>query len=152
MDYKVKLTKCHNEHHNRGVFHMWAKWAQGPAGRPGFESARAKTQLDTSLRRFTRKDPRLEGGGGQEEWLADHVDGRPAIHLLQIDLAKSVGTPLFPYISPLTAKDSITHSTYSSPLVKVQFSSSSASEALSGVESRVELSFRSSSGSSLGDQ
>jgi hypothetical protein len=39
MDPKVNLTKCQNEHHHRGVFEM-------------------------SLRRFTRKDLRLEGGGG----------------------------------------------------------------------------------------
>jgi hypothetical protein len=39
MDYKVKLTKCQNEHHHGGVFDTWtkwtkpqAKWAQGPAG------------------------------------------------------------------------------------------------------------------------
>jgi hypothetical protein len=42
----------------------------------------------------------LEGGGGREEWSTGHVDGRPAIHLLQTDLAKSVETPLSPYISP----------------------------------------------------
>jgi hypothetical protein len=39
MDYKVKLTKCKNEHHHEGVSNTWnkwarprAKWAQGPAG------------------------------------------------------------------------------------------------------------------------
>jgi hypothetical protein len=57
-----------------------------------------------SLRWFTRKDPRLEGGGDQEEWLASHVDGRSAIHLLQTDLAMSVETPLCPYIGPLRLK------------------------------------------------
>jgi hypothetical protein len=46
----------------------------------------------------------LEGSGGQEEWPTDHVDGRLAIHLLQADLAKSVETPLCPYISPLWLK------------------------------------------------
>jgi hypothetical protein len=59
MDYKVKLTKCQNEHHHRGVFDTWtkwakpqAKWAQGPvdwpnslAGQPRFESARPETWL-----------------------------------------------------------------------------------------------------------
>jgi hypothetical protein len=52
MDYKVKLTKCQNEHHHGGVFDMWtkwakpqAKWAQEPAGRPGFESAHQGTWL-----------------------------------------------------------------------------------------------------------
>jgi hypothetical protein len=71
-----------------------------------------------SLRRFTRKDLRFEGGGDREEWLAGHVDDRLAIHLLQTDLAKSVETPLCPYISPPIAEDSITHSTCSSPLIK----------------------------------
>jgi hypothetical protein len=73
--------------------------------------------------------------------------GRPAISLLQTDLAKSVETPLFPYMSPPMAEDSTTHSSCSSPHVKVWFSSSSTGKAPSGVES----SFRSSSGSSLRD-
>jgi hypothetical protein len=41
MDYKVKLTKCQNEHHHEGVFDTWtnwgkpqAKWAQGPTDQP----------------------------------------------------------------------------------------------------------------------
>jgi hypothetical protein len=41
MDYKVKLTKCQNEHHHGGAFDTWTKWAkpqawwaQGSAGRP----------------------------------------------------------------------------------------------------------------------
>jgi hypothetical protein len=33
MDYKVKLTKCQNNHHHGGVFDTWTKWAQGPADR-----------------------------------------------------------------------------------------------------------------------
>jgi hypothetical protein len=52
MDYKVKLTKCQNENHHRGVLDMrtkWAKlqakWAQGSANRPGFESAQPGTGL-----------------------------------------------------------------------------------------------------------
>jgi hypothetical protein len=68
------------------------------------------------------------------------VDGWLAVHLLQIDLAKSVETPLCPYINPPTPEDSTTYYTCSSPLVKVRFSSSSAGEALSGVESQVEQS------------
>jgi hypothetical protein len=72
-----------------------------------------------SLCQFTRKDPRLEGGGGREEWPAGHVDGQPTIHLPQTDLAKSVETPLCPYISPPMAEDSVTHTTCSSSLVKV---------------------------------
>jgi hypothetical protein len=82
----------------------------------------------------------LEDGGGRKEWTVGHVDGQPAIHLLQADLAKSVETPLYPYTSPPMAEDATTHSTCSSPLVIVQFSSSSTGEALSGVESRVEFS------------
>jgi hypothetical protein len=39
---------------------------------------------------------RVSGNG--EEWLAGHVDGRPAIHHLQTDLVKSVEAPLYPYI------------------------------------------------------
>jgi hypothetical protein len=37
-------------------------------------------------------------GGNLEEWLADHVDGHPAVHHLQINLVKSVEAPLYPYI------------------------------------------------------
>jgi hypothetical protein len=75
--------------------------------------------VGTSLCQFIRKDLRLQGGGGREEWPPGHVDGRSAIHLLQTDLAKSVETPLDPYISPLMAEDSTTHTTCSSPLVNV---------------------------------
>jgi hypothetical protein len=46
-----------------------------------------------------KKDLRLQGGGGQEEWPIDHVGGRPANHLVQTDLAKSVEIPFYPYIS-----------------------------------------------------
>jgi hypothetical protein len=89
-----------------------------------------------SLCWFTRKDLRLEGGGGREEWPAGHMDGRSAVHLLETDLARLVEAPLYPYISPAMAEDSTTHTTCSSPLVNVQFSS--ASEALSRVKSRVK--------------
>jgi hypothetical protein len=65
-----------------------------------------------------------------------HMDGRSAVHLLQTDLARLVETPLYPYISPAMAEDSTTHTTCSSPLVNVQFSS--AGEALSRVKSRVK--------------
>jgi hypothetical protein len=48
----VKLTKYQNEQHHGGVFDTWtkwdepqAKWAQGPASRPGFESAQPGTWL-----------------------------------------------------------------------------------------------------------
>jgi hypothetical protein len=102
----------------------------------------ARDLVETSLRRFTRKDLRLEGGGGREEWPVGHMDGRPIVHLLQTDLAKSVETPLCPYMSPPMTEDS-THSTCSSPLVKVQFSISTG-EALSRVESSIHSISRSS--------
>jgi hypothetical protein len=76
------------------------------------------------------------------------VAGQPVGHLLHTDLAESVETSLCPNISPPMAEDSTTHSTCSSPLVKVRFSSSSIGKALSGVESSIRL----SSGSSLGDR
>jgi hypothetical protein len=85
------------------------------------------------------KNPRPKGGGDCEEWSTGHVDGRPALHLLQTDPAKSVGTPLYPYISPPTAEDPTTHSTYSSLHVKVWFSSSSVGEVLLGVKHSLEL-------------
>jgi hypothetical protein len=68
------------------------------------------------------------------------MDDRPVIHLLQTDLAMSLETSLCHCMSPPppTAEDSTTHSTCSSPHVKIHFSSSSTSEALSGVESGVE--------------
>jgi hypothetical protein len=61
--------------------------------------------VDMSLRRFTRKDPRLEGGGGQEEWPTGHVDGWTAAHLLQTDLDKLVETTLYPHITPPMTED-----------------------------------------------
>ena len=48
-------------------------------------------------------------GGNWEEWSADHVDGRPAIHHLQTDSIKSVEAPLYPYIRILTVE--FTHTT-----------------------------------------
>jgi hypothetical protein len=54
------------------------------------------------------------------------------------DLTKSVTPPWTP-ISPLPVQIKATHTTYSSPLVKVSVSSSSSTgEALSGVKSRVK--------------
>jgi hypothetical protein len=45
----------------------------------------------------------------REEWLADHVDGRPAIHHLQTNLIKSVEAPLDLYIRILMVE--LTHTT-----------------------------------------
>jgi hypothetical protein len=54
-----------------------------------------------------------------------------------------VGNSSFdPYKYPLPMEFNIPHSTCSSPLVKVWFSSSSIGEALSGVQSRVESSLK----------
>jgi hypothetical protein len=83
-----------------------------------------------------------------ESWRGGREVGRLTIHLLQTDLAKSVETPLCPYISPPMAKDSTRHSTCCPPHVKVQFNSSSTGEA----QPRVESSIRSSSKSSLRDR
>jgi hypothetical protein len=44
-----------------------------------------------------------------EEWPADHVDGCPTIHHLQIDLIMSVEAPLYPYIRIPTVE--FTHTT-----------------------------------------
>jgi hypothetical protein len=76
--------------------------------------------------------------GWSATWMVDRPSICLAVDLLQTNLAMSVGTPLCPYISPATAEVSRTHSTCSSPLVKVQFSSSSVGEVVSGVKSRVE--------------
>jgi hypothetical protein len=51
----------------------------------------------------------LRVSGNWEEWLADDVDGRPAIHHLQTDLIKSVEAPLYPYIRILVVE--FTHTT-----------------------------------------
>jgi hypothetical protein len=52
----------------------------GPRSRPARDwDGSAWDLVDMSLHWFTRKDPRLEGGGGREEWPVGHVDGRPSI-------------------------------------------------------------------------
>jgi hypothetical protein len=123
MDYKVKLTKYQNEHHHRGVFDTWTKWTKPQpkslAGQPGFESAQPRTWL-TCL--YIGSQGRIRGlkvvEAEMSGWPATWMAGRPVVHLLQINLAKSVETPLCPYISPPTTEDSTTHTIYSSPLVK----------------------------------
>jgi hypothetical protein len=37
-------------------------------------------------------------------WPADHVDGRPAIHLFQTDFVEKVEAPICPYKAPLRLK------------------------------------------------
>jgi hypothetical protein len=51
--------------------------------------------------------PRVNGN--REEWLAGHVDGRPALHHLETDSIKSVEAPLDIYIRILTVE--LTHTT-----------------------------------------
>jgi hypothetical protein len=135
----VKLTKCQNEHHHGGVFDTWtkwakpqAKWAQGSAGRPnsladrpGFELARPRTWL-THL---------YVGSQGRIHGLKAVEAGRPFAPSRPCQVG---GDSPYPYISPPTAEESTTHTTCSSPPVKVWFGSSSTCEALSEVESRVE--------------
>jgi hypothetical protein len=61
----------------------------GPNPRPSGPRSRttrvsvglAQDLVDTSLRQFTRKDLRLEGGGGREEWPAGHVGGDSPLSL-----------------------------------------------------------------------
>jgi hypothetical protein len=52
MDYKVKMTKCQNEHNHGGVLDMWTKWAkpqakwdQGPGGLPNSPAGQGLTRL-----------------------------------------------------------------------------------------------------------
>jgi hypothetical protein len=51
--------------------------------------------------------PRI--GGNREEWLADHMDGCPAVHHLQTDSIKLVEAPLDLYIEILMVE--VTHTT-----------------------------------------
>jgi hypothetical protein len=78
MDYKVKLTKCQNDHHHGGAYDMWTKWAQGPAGgpnplvnRPGFESVRPKSWF---TRLYVSSQGRIQG----LKVVEDERSGRPA--------------------------------------------------------------------------
>jgi hypothetical protein len=97
MDYKVKLTKCQNEYHHRGLFDTWTKWANPRPSRPGFELAQPRTWL---TRLYVSSQGRIQGLKVVEA----ERSGRPAIHLLQTHLAMSLETPLCPYINPLRLK------------------------------------------------
>jgi hypothetical protein len=86
------------------------KEAQGPAGQGeeyplgGYvqvtgakwdSSSRFRPRLCSYIRTSVHKSipcPRVSGNW--EEWLASHVDGRPAIHHLQIDSIRSVEAPI----------------------------------------------------------
>jgi hypothetical protein len=81
-----------------------------------------------TLQEAVEGNPKMKVGGGRTPWPADH-------HLAFYGL-NQVGNPsLHPYKYPLPMEIKATHSTSSSPLVKVQFSSCSVGKALSGVES-----------------
>jgi hypothetical protein len=127
MDYKVKLTKCQNEHHHRGAFDMWTKWAQGPASqpkslvdRPGFESARSRT------------------------WLTHvYIGSQGMIQGLKVMVAKRSHRPTMWMVSrpSICSKPTLPSwwrlpSACSSPLVKVSVCCSSTGEFLLGVKSR----------------
>jgi hypothetical protein len=53
--------------------------------------------------------PCLNVSADQEEWLAGHMDGRPAVHHLQTNSMKSVEAPLDLYIMILAVES--THTT-----------------------------------------
>jgi hypothetical protein len=82
--------------------------------------------------------PYSKVNGDQEEWPAGHVDGRLAVHQLQIDSIKSVKAPLDLYIRILVVEFRTHHIILIVlHLLRFRFSSRSTGEALSGVESRV---------------
>jgi hypothetical protein len=104
----------------------------GPrGGRPWFESAQPGIWL-THL--YIGSQGSIQGLKAVEA----ERSGRPETWMISRPSISSKPSPL-PRYKPPMAKDSTTYSACSSPLVKVQFSSSScADEAPSGVESRVE--------------
>jgi hypothetical protein len=129
----MKLIKCQNHHHHGGVFDTWTKWprpqvewAQGPPGRPnslasrpGFEVIRPAPWLPhvyTWRRRLSQRRKLVEAT----------PPGRLAMSLgwlatpwRQTDLFKLVEVPFTPINTPLEVKVDTSHSTCSSPLVKV---------------------------------
>jgi hypothetical protein len=66
------------------------------------------------------------------------LHGQPVTTWHVTDLTKLVTPPWTPINILILVEIKTTHSTYSSPLLKVRFSSSSTDETLLGVESRVE--------------
>jgi hypothetical protein len=129
----MKFIKCQNHHHHEGVFDTWTKWprpqvewAQGPPGRPnslasrpGFEVIRPAPWLPhvyTWRRRLSQRRKLVEAA----------PPGRLAMSLgwlatpwHQTDLFKLVEVPFTPINNPLEVKVDTSHSTCSSPLVKV---------------------------------
>jgi hypothetical protein len=92
MDDKVKLPKCQNHHHHRGVFDTWTKWARPQAewakglavrpnslaGRPGFEAVPPEPWLPrvyTRRRSLSRWRKMVEAT--PNDWLTTWL-GKPA--------------------------------------------------------------------------
>jgi hypothetical protein len=81
--------------------------AQGPAGHTLSQfRPRHGGYIHTSVHKSILC-PRV--GGNREEWLDDHVDGRPAVHHLQTYSIKSMEAPLYLYIRILMVE--FTHTT-----------------------------------------
>jgi hypothetical protein len=100
MDDDVKLTKCQNHDHHRGVFDMWTKWtrpqdewAQGPVGWPGFEAVRSEPWLPHIYMR--RRSP-----SRRRKSVEATPPGRPTTTWRQTDLSKSVEVPFTPINTP----------------------------------------------------
>jgi hypothetical protein len=128
----VKLTKCQNHHHHRIVFDTWTKWARpqvelakGPANRPntladwpGFEVVWPMPWLPCIYMRRSLSRWKKSMEAAPPDWPATWL-GRPATTWCQTNLSESVEILFTPVNIPLTVKVEITHSTCSSPLVKV---------------------------------
>jgi hypothetical protein len=72
-----------------------------------------------TLQEAIEGNPKLKVGGGQTPWLAGHVARLTDRHLVCYQL-NEVGNPsLDPYKYSLPVEIKATHTTYSSPLVKV---------------------------------
>jgi hypothetical protein len=83
-------------------YHKW----KGHKGRPaGHTLSRFRLRLDGYAPKSVYKSiPCPIIGGDREQWSADEVDGRPAIHHLQTDSIKSVEGSLDLYIRILTVE------------------------------------------------
>jgi hypothetical protein len=87
--------------------------SKGHKGQPvGHTLSQFRPRLDGYAPKLVYKSiPCLKVGGHWEEWLAGHVDGRPAIHQLKTDSIKSVEAPLNLYIMILTVEFRIQYTT-----------------------------------------
>jgi hypothetical protein len=84
-----------------------------------------------TLQEVVEGNPKLKVGGGRTPWSAGHM-ARPVDHHLACYRLNQFGNlSLDPYKYPLLVEIKATHSTCSSPLVKVRLSNSSMGEALS---------------------